>query len=195
MEGFIMKKKYVFMITISMLLTVLLFSSCSIGSILKTILGKITSDHSADAEEYAIMIEVLNVIQSRDENALRKLFSSKSVAQVDCFDQRITDLFDYYQGEYISLDWKGSSGAGAYEYGEKQKITSFSYDVKTNNNIFRFAIQYCSIDTKDDDNVGIRSLYIIKLEDDTNPEFGYSGDGKYSPGINIGIKNVIPIEE
>ena len=188
-----MKKKGMFMITMSLLLTIF-FSSCSVGSLFKKILGKISSDHGADAEEYAIMIKVLNAIQSKDENAMRKLFSSKTVEQVDGFDQSMEDLFDYYQGEYISLDWKGSGGDGTYEYGEKRITTSVSYDVKTSNNIFRFAIKYCSTDTTGNDNIGIHSLYIIKFEDDTDPECGYGGDGKYSPGIHIGIRNVLTTE-
>ena len=31
-------------------------------------------------------------------------------------------------------------------------------------------------------------------EDDTDPECGYGGDGKYSPGIHIGIRNVLTTE-
>lgn len=186
-----MKKKHVFTLTFSLLLTFLL-CSCSVGSFLKTILGKVFKNYSADAEEYAIMIEVLDAIQNRDEDALRKLFSKNTVAQVNGFDQSITDLFDYYQGNYISLDWKGASGAENWDFGERKKYISFSYDVKTNKTVFRFHIDYCSIDSLDDNNVGIYSLYIIKMEDDTDPEFAYGGDRKKTPGINIGIKNILP---
>ena len=54
------------------LLFILLFSACSIGSVFKTIFrifGKAEGDHGADAEEYAVMLKVLDAIQSRDENA------------------------------------------------------------------------------------------------------------------------------
>ncbi len=180
------------------LLFILLFSACSIGSVFKTIFrifGKAEGDHGADAEEYAVMIKVLDAIQSRDENALRKLFSPKTVVKVDGFDQSMRDLFDYYQGEYISIEYKGSSGSESLDYGEKQRYIGFSYDVKTNKNEFRFSIDCCTADSADGDNVGIFSLYIIKMEDDTDPEYGYGGDGKETPGINIGIRNVLPIEE
>ena len=189
-----MQKKYVFTLTFSLLLAILL-CSCSLGSIFKSILGIVSNNRRADAEEYAIMIKVLNAIQSRDENALRKLFSSKTVEQVDGFNQSMEDLFDYYQGEYLSLDWKGSGGGEKWDYGKKQKYIGFSYDVKTTKNEFRFSIDYCSIDSADEDNVGIYSLYVIKMKDDTDPQFAYGGDGKETPGINIGIKNTLPIIE
>lgn len=47
-------------------------------------------------------------------------------------------------------------------------------------------------DTANIDNLGIHSLYIIKSEEDTDISFAYWGDGKDTPGINIGIKNVLP---
>ncbi len=149
-------------------------------------------NNSADAEEYAIMIKVLDAIQDRDANELKKLFSPKTVAQVNGFDQSIADLFDYYQGSYTSLEWKGSGGGAKWDDGEKKKYSDFGYDVKTTENIYRFSIAYCEVDTLDEENVGIYSLYIIKMEDDTDPQFGYRGDGKDTPGINIGIKNVLP---
>ena len=186
-----MKKKHVFTLTFSLLLTFLL-CSCSVGSFLKTILGKVLKNYDADAEEYAIMIKVLDAIQNRDEDALRKLFSQNTIAQVDGFDQTIIDLFDYYQGSYTSLEWKGSGGGAKWGDGEKKKYSDFGYDVKTTENIYRFSIAYCEVDTLDEENVGIYSLYIIKMEDDTDPQFGYGGDGKDTPGINIGIKNTLP---
>ena len=43
-------------------------------------------------------------------------------------------------------------------------------------------------------NIGIWSFYIIKLQDDTDPQFAYRGDDKFTPGINFNKKNVIPDE-
>ena len=188
-----MKKKYTILIAIFLLFAVLL-SSCSIGSLIKKLSGVLSGIDDPNAEDKAIMVKVLEAIQSRDEEALRKLFSYNTVTQVDGFDQSMVDLFNYYQGNYISLEWKGSGGSGNWDYGEKKQCAGFSYDVKTDMDEFRFSIDYCSIDSMDDNNVGIYSLYVIKMADDTDPEFGYGGDGKETPGINIGIKNVLPVE-
>ena len=38
----------------------------------------------------------------------------------------------------------------------------------------------------------INSLYIVIKSDDTDPNYAYRGDDKNTPGINIGIKNIIP---
>ena len=59
----------------------------------------------------------------------------------------------------------------------------------TDKQTYRIAIQDCVIDETNSANVGIWSLYIIKMEDDTDPSFAYWGDGKNTPGININIKN------
>ena len=55
-----------------------------------------------------------------------------------------------------------------------------------------YTMEYMLLDTADADNVGIRSLYIIRLADDTDPQFAYRGDEKYTPGININKKSRIP---
>ena len=49
----------------------------------------------------------------------------------------------------------------------------------------RFAMEFMLQDTADADNVGIRSLYVIRLADDPNPQRAYRGDGENTPGINI----------
>lgn len=67
-----------------------------------------------------------------------------------------------------------------------------TYDVETTQDKYRFAMEYMLLDTADADNVGIRSLYIIRLADDTDPQFAYRGDEKYTPGININKKSRIP---
>ena len=48
------------------------------------------------------------------------------------------------------------------------------------------AMEFITVDTADKDNVGIRSLYIIRFADDTDQERAYRGDGNDTPGINIG---------
>ena len=50
---------------------------------------------------------------------------------------------------------------------------------------YRFAMEFMLQDTADADNVGIRSLYVIRLADDPNPQRAYRGDGENTPGINI----------
>ena len=60
-----------------------------------------------------------------------------------------------------------------------------TYDVETTQDQYRFAMELILRDSADVANVGIRSLYVIRLEDDPEPQFAYRGDGEDTPGINI----------
>lgn len=60
-----------------------------------------------------------------------------------------------------------------------------TYDVETTQEPYRFAMEYIALDTDDENSTGIRSLYVIKLKEDTNPHRAYRGDGEYTPGIQL----------
>ena len=127
---------------------------------------------------------------------MKALFSKSAIADAKNFDDSIKSLFDYYEGNVISYDDKSALGVGeTREDGHRQKEFNSTYDVKTSERTYRFAIQDVTIDTANPDNVGIRSLYVIKMEDDTDPLFAYRGDGKNTPGINMNIKNYIPPDD
>ena len=178
-------KKQMFTVTLLCLIVALLCTSCSFGE-----------PNSDQKIANARMDKVLNAIHNKDKEALKAMFSKKSIAQTENFDQSITDLFDYFQGDFVSYDdWAGPEGDETWEYGDKQKILYSSYDVKTSNKEYRFTIQDFTVDTADADNVGIHSLYIIKMEDDIDPQLGYRGDNKFTPGIHIGVKNTLPKED
>ena len=202
-----MKKR----ILLSLILLIAMFlSSCSLGGDILDKLKEGQFFQSTDSDGNAIwgrysendqetanarMDKVLAVIKNKDVNALKAMFSKKVIANTENLDQSIADLFDYFQGDFISYnDWGGPLAEETFDYGDKQKILCSSYDVVTSEQTYRFAIQDFTTDTADPDNVGIWSLYIIKMADDTDPQFGYWGDGKDTPGINIGIKNVLPEE-
>ena len=170
-------KKQMFTVTLLCLIVALLCTSCSFGE-----------PNSDQKIANARMDKVLNAIHNKDKEALKAMFSKKSIAQTENFDQSITDLLSYD-------DWAGPEGDETWEYGDKQKILYSSYDVKTSNKEYRFTIQDFTVDTADADNVGIHSLYIIKMEDDIDPQLGYRGDNKFTPGIHIGVKNTLPKED
>lgn len=144
----------------------------------------------------AQMDKVLEAIKNKDKIAFKALFSPKAIAKTEDFDQSIIDLFDYFQGDFVSYnDWGGPAtfrGINDDGTGRNWKSIESSYDVETSKQRYRFAIQDFIQDTADTDNVGIHSLYIIKTEDDTDINFAYWGDGKDTPGIHIGVKNTLP---
>ena len=72
------------------------------------------------------------------------------------------------------------------EYGDCQEVYDATYDFETTQDKYRLWMEIITVDTTDADKVGIRSLYIIRFEDDTRADFAYRGDGEHTPGINIG---------
>lgn len=190
-----MKKKFLFVALISLTITLLL-SSCSLGESNLWNRFNDTDEKTANSR----MDKVLEAIKNKDKDALKAMFSKKSITQAEEFDQSITNLFDYFQGDFVSYNnWGGPMSEGGINEdgsGRNWKRIDSTYDVKTSKNEYRFAIQEYIQDTADKNNVGVWSLYIIKMEDDIDPQFAYWGDGKDTPGINIGIKSMaLPKED
>ena len=188
-------KRKLVLITIAGLAIVLLLTSCSSGGL------NMWSRFYDDDEEIsnARMEKVLEAVKKEDKDALKTMFSKKAISQAEHFDESIVELFDFFQGDLVSYnDWSGPRAEGGINEdgtGRKWKELYSSYDIDTSKQKYRLAIQEFVQDTADADNVGIWSLYIIKMEDDTDPQFGYIGDGKDTPGINFNRKNVLPKEE
>ncbi len=183
---------------ITCLIMTLFLTSCSGGSIFNRLFANKEGSnlYNEQAEANAKMDKVLEAIENKDNTALKSLFSKRTIAEVDYLDQSIMDLFDYVQGDFVSYDdWGGPEGDETWDNGDKQKILYSSYDVKTSTEEYRFAIQNFTVDTADADNVGIHSLYDIKMKDDTDPQLGYRGDNEFTLGIHIGVKNTLPKED
>ena len=133
---------------------------------------------------------LIDAIKNKDKSALTSLFSKNAVEPITDFDTQVTALFDFYEGNVASYDdWAGPYVEHSWEDDQELKVMYSTYDIDTGEQIYRLAIRTVVIDTLSPDNVGIWSLYIIKMEDDPTPNYAYRGDGKDTPGINIGIKN------
>ena len=176
-----MKKTFPLLIVIILLLT-----SCSFGGsdMRKDFFAM--NDNKVANECFEKIIEA---IQNQDSTSLKSLFSDKALKEAQNMDETINELFNYFQGKMISYnDWGGpgvNAGMNDDGTGRYWKKLNSTYDVKTSKDEYRFAMEFISMDTADADNVGIRSLYVIRLENDTDSQFAYRGDGKDTPGINI----------
>ena len=177
-------------IVLLLLAVTLLFTSCSYGGS-RVRRDFFTSDDRGIANER--FEQVIEAIQNQDSDALKSLFSENALNLAKDMDEAIYELFGYYQGELLSYnDWSALNVDYSKERdGSRRKRLYSTYDVETSQGSYRFAMEFIPEDTADTGNVGIRSLYVIKLEDDTDPSIAYRGDGKYTPGININKKNVI----
>lgn len=181
---------------ISLLLTaiVILFTSCSSGGIiLDSVFGGCnSSENFVIGDDRSIantqFEKVLEIINKRDDVAMKALLSSQIVNESADLDASIRVLFDFFEGEVVSYDdWGGPGvyvGKNDDGTGRNWKKIQSTYDVETSKQRYRFAIEEFTFDTANPDNVGIYSLYIIKAED-SNLQFAFRGDGKWTPGINI----------
>ena len=130
---------------------------------------------------------LIDAIQTQDVNALKSLFSKNALKEAEILDESIRHLFDYFQGELVSYNnWGGPGVKAEMEYGDCQEVYDATYDFETTQDKYRLWMEIITVDTTDADKVGIRSLYIIRFEDDTRADFAYRGDGEHTPGINIG---------
>ena len=131
--------------------------------------------------------DLIDAAKMQDADALKALFSQNVLNEVENIEESIQKLFDYFEGEMVSYnDWAGPGVTAKNDADGYWKQYYSTYDLETTQDKYRLAMEIITVDTADADNVGIRSLYIIRFEDDTDQNCAYRGDGAYTPGINIG---------
>ncbi len=166
-------------ISILLVLIMLTCSSCS-----RVFLLNMSGDDRAKANER--FENLLDKLESKDFEEVKALFA-ESAKQTEDFDEKLSILINYYKGKSYNYDDHGT-GPGAAETiksGRRKTEYTESYDVFTTEEAFRiFYIDIVRNDF-DKDELGITSIYIIKLKNDTTPELVYVGDGKGTPGIHI----------
>lgn len=140
------------------------------------------------------IIKILDVLGNENAEELKGIFAKNAIANAKTIDEDINILFQYYSGNVVSLNnpCGGADESISYEDDHIKEEKYWTYDVTTSECAYRITFHEVTKDTKTPDNVGLWSISIIKMEDDTNPEYAYWGDGEFTPGINIGVKNVLP---
>ena len=130
---------------------------------------------------------LIDAVQTHNSDAVKAMFSNSVLREVENIDDSIQELLDYFQGNLLSYKaWAGPDVSAKKDNGNYWKSYDCTYDFETTQDKYRLAMEIITVDTADTDNVGIQSLYIIRFEDDTRPNFAYWGDGEHTPGINIG---------
>lgn len=161
-----------------------LLTSCSIGNSNMRKMFFARNNNQIANEQLEALLEA---IQSKNAQAVKELFSDNAWAESGNMEKSILVLFDYFQGELVSYkSWAGPSVHATKNHGEYWKSYDCTYDFETTQDKYRLAMEIITVDTTDADNIGIRSLYIIRFEDDTDQNCAYWGDGEHTPGINIG---------
>ena len=186
-----MKKSRITLTVLTLVISILL-CSCSYFSADGNSDTWISSERE---ESNARMEELLEALDSGDREAVKSIFSQQAIDKSEDFESNLDELMEIYQGEFVSYDdWGSVNTDESFGGGQRLKILYSTYDVTTTQEVYRIAVKDIVVHNNNEDNVGILSLYIIKYNEDTDTIYAYSGDGNYTPGININIKNVITNE-
>jgi hypothetical protein len=141
------------------------------------------------------MDALLAALECRDTEGLISLFAPKALNNTENIQHTVDLLYSYYQGKHISYDnWNATGESTERNDNHVVKKLYGTYDVVTDEDTYRFAFLYVAEDSSDPDNVGLQSVYIIKRDDDIDPQYAYRGDQAYKPGIHIGVQNKLPDE-
>lgn len=182
-----MKKIVILIMCICFLLT-----SCS-GS--NAVIDKELSfwDYIFRSDDYlccTVLKDIVRSIETKDKDLLLSLFSENTKSECPDLERQAEALLNYCSGKMISFgEFRGHPSTHEYFHGDGnyEKELDPSYDINTTDGSYRISFFYKQVDTIDRGNEGILSLYVIKAEDDIDLNYAYHGDGKYTPGIHIGI--------
>lgn len=139
---------------------------------------------SEEEKDKKLMSSFLTVIENKDKDAFKNLFSKSKAQNVDNFNQSVDDFFTYIKGDYESSTPQSSSTDADNDNGKVNRCFSMSTEVKTTESTYEIAIYWCFEDSNKD-NLGIWSLYVIEKSTLLHPEYTYRGDGIWTKGINF----------
>ena len=124
-------------------------------------LNKNTEEGIADA----MMEKIISIIEDKDKEAIKALFSKKSLDETGDIDSQVDYLFEFVQGDVMSWErelWH--SGEKTREGGEKVVISSW-YLVETDEDKYLFFLSDTTKNTIDPDDQGVSTIQVIKEED------------------------------
>lgn len=142
----------------SLLLSMLLFSSCSIlgGNSRYRLL---VSQEQMEAERTD---QIISAIQNKDQKSLYDLFSPKAVADADALDEEIPAMFDYIQGEIVSWERESGTAEMSIQYGKRTQLLHYSIHIYTDQEAYSLSVFDYSVDTIYPENEGLYQIEIYK---------------------------------
>jgi len=161
------------------IIIVTVLTSCSLGG------GRMFSNDDEIIDER--FQQIVDAIENHDTDALISMFSKQSLMQVVDFEEQITSLFEFIQGDIDS--WKRTGGPGVSEgknddgSGRVWKEMSATYNIQTSTQKYHVSFKEITKDSQNFDKVGMSSLCIINAED-WHEEYNYWGD-LGTLGINV----------
>jgi hypothetical protein len=131
----------------------------------------------------------LTAIEKGDTASVKATFALSTVATLTDFDQQVSNLIAYYQGEHSRRLTLTVGSHERLEYGKHAKVVLISTDLLTTKEPFRCAYTWCWQDDFDSQNVGISFFAIIRYYEDIERDYAYWGGTDKTPGIHLGEKS------
>lgn len=141
--------------------------------------------NSIDTDPEKMVEKIIDSIEKSDQDAFKKLFAKNALKEIDDFETKAQELFSYYDGEYLEYEDMGTMDDISRIDGYVEIFYHSSCDITTTKGVFRIATKAVTKDSKDKDNVGLWSIYILEKEKDWRPENSYRGDLLYNTGIFV----------
>lgn len=175
-----MKKLFLFIICIPL---VLLMTSCDFSSN-----ENVYNDHIKCNN---LMNNLVTKLAEKDAVAAKTLFAPK-LYDTETFNSDLDALIEYYSGSFKELYGRVTTSEYSNHYIEKSH--DLEYTVICDNEIFRFNILYIEKDSKNNENIGINNLYVLKKSEDEYPDLRYFGGLYPEDGIHVAYPHELPKE-
>ena len=164
------------------LLIALIFvlSSCSFEQIKSQVVGVISQvrplmpggwmEKRVDDTKTAALAtfeKIYAAIQTQDAAAMEALFSEKAHKEASDLKEEILHLFNFIQGEIINCDAQGVGESTGFKQsdGKKQTSARSTYEIETSADTYELFVLEYPQDEFDPENIGVYSMYCIKIAD------------------------------
>ena len=128
---------------------------------------------------------IISAATDNEPEAIKNLFSKNTLDSDEKFDEKVNEFIDFFEGTYQSYDSDGLYTSEDIDSNKVIKFHRISYNVFTTKYVYRIAFKWYSKDDYDKNNLGISSLYVTRLELDSNLDEAYWGDVSNSIGLFI----------
>lgn len=166
--------------TLAILLMFVLITACTSNSRTELLNNSSYKKIANDKLEKMVMY-----IANKDTDSIKSLFSERVLNESTDFDDKLTELFEFVEGEVIS--WEASSGPTVFEARDSGKTTrevDSYYYVTTDVNKYFIIINDFQIDEVNASNQGI-NMFLVVLSDDRLEVYKPENEILYKNGDKI----------
>lgn len=128
---------------------------------------------------------IISSLENNDAEAIKNLFSTNAINSDEAFDEKVNQFIAFFEGEYQSYEDDGVFTHEDVDYGKYIVYHEIPYNVFTTKYVYRIAFKWYSKDDYDRNNLGISSLYVKRVDLNSNLDYSYLGDISNTLGLHI----------